>query len=35
MRELALRSLLHGAALGNNGAAAVAATLAAEIELSR
>jgi hypothetical protein len=34
MRELALRSLLHGAALGNDGAAA-AAMLAAETELSR
>ena len=35
MRELALRSLLHGAALGNDGAAAAAAMLAAETELSR
>jgi DNA-binding SARP family transcriptional activator len=35
MRELALRSLLHGAALGNEGDGAAAAMLAAEIEISR
>jgi tetratricopeptide (TPR) repeat protein len=35
MRDLALRSLLHGAALGNKGDAAAAAILAAEIEKSR
>jgi hypothetical protein len=34
MRELALHSLLHGAALGNEGDDA-AAMLAAEIEMSR
>jgi hypothetical protein len=34
MRGLALRSLLHGAALGNEGDSAAAAMLAAEIELS-
>src|SRR5262249_30315142 len=32
MRELALRALLHGAALGNEGDSAAAAILAAEIE---
>jgi hypothetical protein len=35
MRELALRSPLHGAALGNEGDSAAAAMLAAGIELSR
>jgi hypothetical protein len=35
MRELILRSLLHGAALGNQGDAAAAAILAGEIEDSR
>jgi hypothetical protein len=34
MRELTLRSLQHGAALGNEGDAAAAAMLAAEIEIS-
>lgn len=33
MRELALRSLLHGAALGNEGDGAAAAILAAQIEI--
>jgi hypothetical protein len=32
MRELALRSLEHGAALGDDGAAAAATLLAADIE---
>ena len=32
MRDLALRSLRHGAALGNEGDAAAAAILAAEID---
>jgi len=32
MRELTARSLLHGAALGNEGDAATAALLAADIE---
>jgi hypothetical protein len=35
MRELTLHSLLHGAALGNDGDGAAAAILAAEIEISR
>jgi hypothetical protein len=35
MRELALRSLLHGAALGNEGDAASAAMLSADIEACR
>jgi hypothetical protein len=35
MRELTLRSLLHGAALGSEGDAAAAAVLAAEIETAR
>jgi hypothetical protein len=35
MRELVLHSLLHGAALGNEGDDAAAAMLAAEIEMSR
>jgi hypothetical protein len=35
MRDLALRSLLHGAALGNEGDGATAAMLAAEIDMSR
>jgi hypothetical protein len=35
MRELILRSLLHGAALGNQGDATAATILAAEIEDSR
>jgi hypothetical protein len=35
MRELTLRSLLHGAALGRDGDAAAAVMLAAEIETSR
>jgi DNA-binding SARP family transcriptional activator len=35
MRELTLRSLLHGAALGHDGDAAAAVMLAAEIETSR
>jgi hypothetical protein len=35
MRELLLRSLRHGAALGNEGDAAAAAMLAGEIEISR
>ena len=35
MKELLLRSLLHGAALGNQGDATAAAILAAEIEDSR
>ena len=35
MREFALHSLLHGAALGNEGDGAAAAMLAAEIEMSR
>lgn len=35
MRELTLHSLLHGAALGNEGDGAAAAMLAAEIEISR
>jgi hypothetical protein len=35
MRDLALRSLRHGAALGNQGAAAAAAILEAELETSR
>jgi hypothetical protein len=32
MRDLSIRSLLHGAALGNQGDAAAAAILAAELE---
>jgi len=35
MKDLALRSLRHGAALGNQGDAAAAAILAAEIQHSR
>ena len=35
MREPTLRSLQHGAALGNEGDAAAAAMLAAEMEISR
>jgi len=35
MRELTLRSLRHGAALGDEGAAAAAAMLAADIDMSR
>ena len=35
MRELVLRSLLHGAALGNEGDGAAAAVLAEEIEIYR
>jgi len=35
MKELLLRSLLHGAALGNQGDATAAAIIAVEIEDSR
>ena len=35
MKELTLRSLLHGAALGNEGDRAAAALVAAEIDISR
>jgi hypothetical protein len=35
MRELALRSPLHGAVFGNEGDGAAAVMLAAEIEISR
>jgi hypothetical protein len=35
MRELALRSLQHGAALGHDGDAAAAAMLAADIDAAR
>jgi hypothetical protein len=35
MRELALRALLHGAALGNEGDAATAAMLSADIDARR
>ena len=35
MKELTLRSLQHGAALGNNGDSAAAAMLTAEIQIPR